>query len=100
MLLVVIYNEFVIQVNKYLGEVLQDMIFQPLKCHSSDGETEWHLQQFEQAKGDADHRLVNVLRHHWKLVIIFLKVYLVEDLTGLQLIYLIYFIYPLAAIPE
>ena len=48
------------------------------------GETEWHPQEFEQAKGGDDRHLVDVLRRHWNLVITYSKVDLGEDSAFIQ----------------
>ena len=84
LLLVVRCNEYAIQIDKHRGDDSQDVIHQPLKHLSSIGETECHPQEFEQAKGGDDRHLVDVLRHHWNLVITFSKVNLGEDSASIQ----------------
>ena len=69
LLLVVRSNEYVVNVDKRIGEVLQDVIHQLLECLSSVGETERHSQELEQTERRDDRHLVNVLGCHLNLLI-------------------------------
>ena len=77
-------NEYAIEIGEHRGDALQDVIHQPLKHLSSVIETEWHPQEFEQAKGGDDCNLVNVLRCHWNMVKTLLKVDLGEGSASIQ----------------
>ena len=72
-------NQYVIQVDKCIGEVSQDVIHQTLKRLPSVGEAEWHPHKLKQAEWGDHCCLVNVLRRHWNLVITLLKVDLGEN---------------------
>ena len=74
LVLVVRCNKYVIQIDKRRGDALQDVIHHPLKHLYNVEVTEWHPQEFEQVKGGDECHLVDVVRHHWNLVITFLKV--------------------------
>ena len=81
--LVVKCNEYIIQKDK-CRDASQDVIHQPLKHLPSIGETQWHLQEFKQAKRDDFHHLVDILRCHWYLVITFSMVNPGEDSASIQ----------------
>ena len=77
------YLEYLLKMGSILLLVMR-CNHQLLKCLYSIGETKWHPQEFEQAKGGDDRCLGDILRCHWKLVITILKVNLGEDSASIQ----------------